>query len=271
MQINIYNKMKLKPKKYLIEVSEKKNLLNKTYLILVVCLLVLIEIKPAFSQDNQDNDNGTSTPTSTTTALVVQPGIGLRYMINKKWRLYQDFRTYLNQDNPAKNFEELSFGLRYYMGKVNNFYFSTTAGYLFSIDNNYKIKAYRPKIYFNTTYHLNNIRFEFRNRLEYSIVTGNNSGASLRYRPRFRIGSTFKLKEFRLSPYVYNEFFFGQNGFSQNRTKLALSVRYHNFRFTAGNLVKIKPGNGWTENRVSFDFSYTIPTIKKKEKKDTIL
>jgi len=235
---------------------------QKTPAILIICFLLMLPVTSAFAQDNIDN--GTAV-VPTGTALVLQPGIGLRYNVNKKIRLYQDFRTYFNQSAPARNFEELSFGARYNLGSINKFYFSTALGYLFTFDNNYKISAYRPKVYFTTSYHVNKMRFEIRNRLEYRIVTGDSSGGSLRYRPRFLVGATYKLNQFRLSPYIYNESFFGQNGFSQNRTKLALSVRYHDFIFTPGNIFKIKQGTGLVENRVSLDISYTIPTFTKKK------
>jgi len=231
---------------------------------LSICFSILALSVPVFSQsDDQDNDTGTPSRTSTT-ALILQPGVGLRYNVNKKIRLYQDFRAYYNDSNPAKNFEELSFSTWYRLGRISKFHFSTSLGYLLSLDNNYKIREYRPKIYFTTSFHLKKVRFEFRNRLEYRIKTGQNSGSSLRYRPRIKIGLQYKFRQFRLSPYVYNESFFGENGFSQNRTKLALSVKYHDFRFTAGNLFKIKPNNGWVEDRVSFDVSYTIPSPRKK-------
>ncbi|MBU1063382.1 DUF2490 domain-containing protein [bacterium] len=232
---------------------------------LSICFWILVLSSPAFSQnDGQDNNTGTPSVTSGT-ALILQPGVGLRYNLNKKIGLYQDFRTYFNKSNPVKNFEELSFGARYNLGKIKKFHFSTTIGYLLSLDNNYKIHEYRPKIYFTTGYHLKKVGFEFRNRFEYRIKTGENSGSSLRYRPRFKVGLRYNFHQFQLSPYIYNELFFGENGFSQHRIKLALSVKYHDFRFTAGNLFKIKPGQGLVENRVSLDVSYTIPSSKKNK------
>ncbi len=238
----------------------------KSIIILFICFWFVFAATPLYAQDNDDS---TSIPTST--ALVLQPGIGLRYSVNKKIRLYQDFRQYFNQSNPAKNFEELSFGARYKLGKINDFYFSTTAGYLISFDNSYKVSAYRPKLYFTVDYRKNNFTFQVRNRIEYSIITGNNAGTSLRYRPRILIERKFRLKSFSFTPYIYNEFFLGENGFSQNRTKIAIFMKYNNWGLSVGNLFKIKPGNGLVENRVSFDLSYSIPTIHKKKQQESSL
>jgi hypothetical protein len=230
-------------------------------IILIICFLFILPFYPASAQDNIDN----SIPAPYGKTLVLQPGIGLRYSVNNKIKLYQDFRTYFYQNTFSGNFEELSFSASYNLGRINNFYFTTNLGYLLTLDNNYKIRAYRPKVYFTTSYHLNKIRLEFRNRLEYIIATGDNRGGSFRYRPRFLVQTTFKLNQLRLSPYVYNESFLGQNGFSQNRTKLALSVRYHDFVLNPGYTLKIKPGTKLVENRVSLDLSYNIPTFTKKK------
>jgi len=230
------------------------------FILLIICFLLILLGSPAYAQD-MDN----SVPVQKGKTLVLQPGIGLRYSINNKFKLYQDFRTYFYKNAPSGNFEELSFSASYNLGRINNFYFTTNLGYLLTLDNNYKISAYRPKVYFTTSYHLNNIRLEFRNRLEYSMVRGDSGGGSFRYRPRFLIKAAFKLNKFRLSPYVYNESFLGQNGFSQNRTKLALSVRYHDFILTPGYILKIKPGSSLVENRLSLDLSYKIPSFTKKK------
>jgi len=231
------------------------------FIILIICFLLILLVSPASAQDNIDN----SVPVTKGKTLVLQPGIGLRYSINNKIKLYQDLRTYFYQNAPSRNFEELSFSASYNLGRINNFYFTTNLGYLLTLDNKYKISAYRPKVYFTTSYHLNNLRLEFRNRLEYSVVTGDSGSGSFRYRPRFLIHATFKINQFQLSPYVYNESFLGQNGFSQNRTKLALSVRYHDFILTPGYILKIKPGSSLVENRLSLDLSYNIPAFTKKK------
>lgn len=238
----------------------------KSIIMMVVSFWLMFAVTPLYAQTDQQDDN--STPIPTGRALVLQPGIGLRYSVNKKIRLYQDFRSYFNQSNPSKNFEELSFGARYYHGKINKLYFSSTAGYLMSLDSSYRVKAYRPKLYFTVDYRQNNFTFQVRNRLEYNIVTGNNSGSSLRYRPRILLKERFRLNHFSVTPYIYNEFFFGQNGFSQNRTKVAIFMKYHDWGLTVGNLFKVVPGYGLTENRVSLDLSYSIPTIHKKNPKD---
>lgn len=238
--------------------------LAKSIIIMFIYSWFMFAATPLYAQTNQQDDNN-RIPIPTGTALVLQPGIGLRYSVNKKIRLYQDFRQYFNQSNPANNFEELSFGARYNLGKINKLYFSSTAGYLISLDSSYKVKAYRPKLYLTVDYRKNNFTFQVRNRLEYSIITGNNSGASLRYRPRILLKKRYRVDNFSFTPYIYNEFFLGQNGFSQNRTKVAIFMKYHNWGLTVGNLFKVKPGSGLVENRASLDLSYSIPTIHKKK------
>lgn len=239
---------------------------TKSVIIMFIYFWLMFAVTPLYAQTDQQDNNGTPIPTGT--ALVLQPGIGLRYSVNKKIRLYQDFRPYFNQSNPSKNFEELSFGARYNLGKINRLYFSTTAGYLITLDSSYKVKAYRPKLYVTVDYRKNNFTFQVRNRVEYNIVTGDNAGASLRYRPRILLKKRFRLNHFSLTPYVYNEFFFGQNGLSQNRTKVAIFMKYHDWGLTVGNLFKVVTGYGLIENRVSLDLSYSIPTIHKKNPKD---
>lgn len=240
--------------------------LIKSIIILFICFYFMFAATSLYAQNNND-----STLIPTSTALVLQPGIGLRYSVNKKIRLYQDFRQYFNQSTPTKNFEELSFGARYNLGKINKLHFSITAGYLISFDNSYKVSAYRPKLYFTVDYRKNNFTFQVTNRIEYSIITGINAGTSLRYRPRILIERKFSLKSFSFTPYIYNEFFLGENGFSQNRTKIAVFIKYHNLGLSVGNLFKIKPGVGLVENRVSFDLSYSIPTIHKKKQQERSL
>ncbi|TSA33855.1 MAG: hypothetical protein D4R64_13410 [Porphyromonadaceae bacterium] len=230
--------------------------------ILLIYFFIFIQVNHAFSQNSQA-DSSTVIPASTGPLMVLQPGLGIRYKINKKIRLYQYFRSYNYLNDKTRNFEEISFGATYNIGKINRFYFTSTLGYLLTLGNIYNIHEFRPKFYFTTSYHLNHARLEFQNRLEYRLKIGGNSGASLRYRPRFLVGLQYNLGKFQLSPYIYDELFIGENGFSEHRTKLALSVRYENLSFTAGNLFKIKRTKGFVENRTSLDISYTIPTRKK--------
>ena len=227
-------------------------------------LLLILQVQTVFSQNGQQNNGNDSTALATTPAMVLQAGISFGYSFNKKLRMFQSFRTYNYLSDNTRNFEEISFGTAYYMGKINKFYFTSTLGYLINFDNLYKIHEFRPKYYLTTSYTINKIRLELRNRIEYRIILGDNSGKSIRYRPRFKVGTNFKINKFKFYPYIYDELFIGENGFNQHRAKLALAVNYNNFRIEVGNLIKIKKTKGITENWSSLNLSYTIPTFKRK-------
>lgn len=225
----------------------------------VITLVMIISFSEANAQNSgQDSDDdGQGSPTSSTPILIVQPGVGLRLQVNSAIKLYQDFRSYHNSDG-SLNFGELSFGVRHNLGDLKKVKIDVTGGILVSLDSSLKIKEYRPKFYLNAKWKLKRFRGEFRNRFEYRIKVGDNSGTSLRYRPRIKLGLNRKYTGFHLTPYVYSEFFIGENGFSQTRIKLALSGKVGGYAITLGNLFKIKNGNGFTEDRISLDVSYTF-------------
>jgi len=239
----------------------KNNLISKSFLFF---LLLILQAHIVFSQSGQQNNGNDSTALATTPAMVFQSGIGLSYRFNTKFRIYQSFRSYNYLSDHTRNFEEISFGTSYYMGKINKFYFTSTLGYLINLDNLYKIHELRPKYYLTTSYTINKIRLELQNRIEYRIILGDNSGKSIRYRPRFKVGTNFTINQFKFYPYIYDELFIGENGFDQHRAKIALAVNYHNFRMEVGNLFKIKTIGGFVDNWSSLNLSYTIPTFKRK-------
>jgi len=67
---------------------------------------------------------------------------------------------------------------------------------LINLDDLYKIHEIRPKYYLTTSYTINKIRLELQNRIEYRIILGENSGRSIRYRPRFKVGTNFTINQF---------------------------------------------------------------------------
>ncbi|NHZ84333.1 MAG: DUF2490 domain-containing protein [Planctomycetia bacterium] len=234
---------------------------TKIVLHLFIYFLIVFPIDTVFSQ----NDSTTSK-----TLITAQPGLGLRINYNNKFQLSQDSRLYYNTTDRALSYEEFSLSAKYYIGKINNFNFTTTLSYLHTLNDNFKTIQYRPKYYFSIVYRKDRLRIGIRNRFEYIIKTGNNSGSTFRYRPRFKLGLVYKLQHIRLYPYVYNELFFSANGFDQYRIKLALAARYNNFQFSVGNLFKVKTNNGFVEDRISLELNYRIKikndrTFKPKE------
>lgn len=233
-----------------------------------IVIMMIFAGNPVFSQ-NDDNDDGDSGNTDNGGApssrlVMAVPGLGLRVNYKNKFQLYQDSRAYINTADGIAKYEELSVGAKFYLGKIDNFHFTTTASYLHTLDGNFQTTQYRPKAYFTTNYHKNNLRVEFRNRFEYIIKTGQNSGTTFRYRPRIKLGLILRKGNFRFYPYIYDELIRGQNGFDQNRVKLAISTRYKNINLSIGDLVKIKQNGGYTENRITVDLSYQIKIKKTK-------
>jgi hypothetical protein len=215
-------------------------------------------VTPVYSQ-NDDQGNGSGVPASRTTPLIIaQPGIGISVNFYNKFRFSQDDRMYFNTADGSLEYEEVSLSAIYYIGKIDRFNFTTTISYLHTLNNNFQTSQYRPKYYFTVIYHKNKIKLGLRNRFEYIIKTGGNSNRSFRYRPRLKFGVLIKYNKIRLYPYIYNEFFIGENGFNQDRVKLALSARYKNFQFNVGNLFKFKTTSGFVEDRISFEIRYRI-------------
>ena len=233
---------------------------------ILICILIVLPSEVALSQViDGENDNGDSK--SSKPLITAQPGLGLRINYNNKFQLSQDSRLYYNTTDGALSFEEFSVSAKYYIGKKNNFNFTTTLSYLHTLNENIKTIQYRPKYYFTAVYRKDRLRIGIRNRFEYIIKTGDNSGSTFRYRPRFKLGLIYKFQHFRIYPYVYNELFFGDNGFDQYRIKLALAARYNNFQITIGNLFKVKTNNGLVEDRISLDISYRIKVKNDRKAK----